>query len=132
MTPRNDDLPWGKPSMARARRTSRGILTYGRGVPYIYGRMEKTTGDLRSGTLARLSRIEGQVRGLQRMIEEERACAEVLPQLRSVINALCRVQDRILHQHLRRCVRESFEAGGDERDRKTDEIFSLLSRYREP
>jgi DNA-binding FrmR family transcriptional regulator len=94
--------------------------------------MTKTNSDPRDATLARLSRIEGQVRGLRRMIEEERACAEVLPQLRSVINALCRVQDRVLHRHLRRCVRESFDAGSDERDRKTEEIFSLLSRYREP
>jgi DNA-binding FrmR family transcriptional regulator len=94
--------------------------------------MATTNGSERDGTLARLSRIEGQVRGVQRMIEDERACAEVLLQLRSAINALCRVQDHVLHQHLRRCVRESFETGGDERDRKTDEIFSLLSRYREP
>ena len=94
--------------------------------------MAATNGEQRVGTFARLSRIEGQVRGIRRMIEEERACAEVLLQLRSAINALCRVQDHVLHQHLRRCVRESFEAGGDERDRKTDEIFSLLSRYREP
>jgi CsoR family transcriptional regulator, copper-sensing transcriptional repressor len=86
----------------------------------------------RSGHLARLSRIEGQVRGIRRMIEEERACAEVLPQLRSAINALCRVQDHVLHQHLRRCVRESFDAGSDERDRRAEEIFALLSRYREP
>ena len=88
--------------------------------------------ETRAGHLARLSRIEGQVRGVRRMVEEERACADVLPQLRSVINALCRVQDHILHQHLRRCVRESFAAGVEERDRKTEEIFMLLSRYREP
>jgi DNA-binding FrmR family transcriptional regulator len=94
--------------------------------------MATTSGERRDGTLARLSRIEGQVRGVRRMIENERACAEVLPQLRSVINALCRVQDHVLHQHLRRCVRESFESGGAERDSKTEEIFSLLSRYREP
>ena len=94
--------------------------------------MDPGVGDQRHEHLARLSRIEGQVRGVRRMIEEGRACAEVLPQLRSVINALCRVQDRVLHQHLRRCVRESFEAGADERDRKTEEIFLLLSRYREP
>lgn len=94
--------------------------------------METADGDKRAGTLARLSRIEGQVRGIQRMIEDERGCAEVLLQLRSAINALCRVQDQVLHQHLRRCVRESFDAGGDERDRKTEEIFSLLSRFREP
>jgi len=102
------------------------------GYPIFPSRMATTDVDQRSGTLARLSRIEGQVRGVRRMIEEDRLCAEILPQLRSVINALCRVQDHVLHQHLRRCVRESFEAGGDERDRKTDEIFSLLSHYREP
>jgi len=91
-----------------------------------------TNDDPRGALLARLSRIEGQVRGVRRMLEEERACAEILPQLRSVINALCRAQDHVLHQHLRRCVRESFDAGKDERERKTEEIFSLLSRYREP
>lgn len=94
--------------------------------------METTNEDPRDRTRARLNRIEGQVRGIRRMVDEERACDEVLLQLRSAINALCRVQDHVLHQHLRRCVRESFESGGEERDRKTDEIFSLLSRYREP
>jgi DNA-binding FrmR family transcriptional regulator len=89
-------------------------------------------GDQRKGHLARLGRIEGQVRGIRRMIEQERACAEVLPQLRSVINALCRVQDHVLHQHLRRCVRETFEAGSEERDRKAEEVFLLLGKYREP
>ena len=82
---------------------------------------------------ARLSRIEGQVRGISRMISEGRPCADVLPQLRSAIHALCRVQDHVLHQHLRRCVRESFGAEGvDERERKAEEIFALLGRYREP
>jgi DNA-binding FrmR family transcriptional regulator len=87
----------------------------------------------REALLARLSRIEGQVRGVRRMVEGGRPCDEVLPQLRSVIHALCRVQDLTLQQHLRRCVRESFDAGGsEERDRKAEEIFLLLSRYREP
>jgi DNA-binding FrmR family transcriptional regulator len=94
--------------------------------------MDATQESQRGDVLARLGRIEGQVRGIRRMIEDERACAEVLPQLRSVINALCRVQDHVLQQHLRRCVRESFDAGSDERERKAEEIFSLLSRYREP
>ena len=94
--------------------------------------MEDGGQDARDGQLSRLSRIEGQVRGIRRMIEEGRPCGETLAQLRSVINALCRVQDHVLHQHLRRCVRESFASGGDERESKTEEIFSLLSRYREP
>ena len=91
------------------------------------------TTEAREAHLARLSRIEGQVRGVRRMVEEDRPCAEVLPQLRSVINALCRVQDLVLHQHLRRCLRESFYAeAGEERERKAEEVFLLLSRYREP
>jgi DNA-binding FrmR family transcriptional regulator len=89
--------------------------------------------DGRAAHLARLSRIEGQVRGIRRMIEEGRACDEVLPQMRSVTRALCRVQDLVLRQHLHRCVRESLTAeSGDLRERKAEEIFVLLSRYREP
>jgi DNA-binding FrmR family transcriptional regulator len=89
--------------------------------------------EAREAMLARLSRIEGQVRGVRRMVEDGRACAEVLPQLRSVINALCRVQDLTLHQHVRRCVRESFDArASEERERKVEEVLLLLSRYREP
>ena len=111
-------------------------MTYGGGVPYIarMGAATETGADeARASLLARLSRIEGQVRGVRRMVEDGRACAEVLPQLRSVIQALCRVQDLTLNQHLRRCLRESFgaEAGG-ERERKAEEVFLLLSRYREP
>lgn len=89
--------------------------------------------DARAGHLARLSRIEGQVRGIRRMIEDGRACDEVLPQLRSVTRALCRVQDLVLRQHLQRCVRESLTGdNGELRERKAEEIFVLLSRYREP
>lgn len=91
------------------------------------------TDEARAALLARLSRIEGQVRGVRRMVEDGRACAEVLPQLRSVIQALCRVQDLTLNQHLRRCLRESFGADTDgERERKAEEVFLLVSRYREP
>lgn len=87
----------------------------------------------RESTLARLSRIEGQVRGISRMVSEGRPCVEVLPQMRSAIHALCRVQDQLLHQHLRRCVRKSFEAAGsEERERMAEEVFALLGRYREP
>jgi len=91
------------------------------------------TAQARQALRARLSRVEGQVRGIQRMLEQERSCEDVLAQLRSAINALCRVQDRVLHQHLRRCVSESFGAGErEERERKTDEVLLLLGKYREP
>ena len=109
-------------------------MTYHGGVSYIAA-VASTSGapQARDETRARLSRIEGQVRGISRMISEGRPCADVLPQLRSAIHALCRVQDQVLDQHLRRCVRESFEGGGsDERERKAAEILALLGRYREP
>jgi DNA-binding FrmR family transcriptional regulator len=89
--------------------------------------------DARAAHLARLSRIEGQVRGIRRMIEQGRACDEVLPQLRSATRALCRVQDLVLRHHLQRCVLESFASESPEqRERKAEEIFLMLSRYREP
>ena len=124
----------GRTVARRARaRQDRGPLTYHGGVSYIEGMAATDASDAREGHLARLSRIEGQVRGIRRMIEEGRACADVLPQLRSVTRALCRVQDLVLHQHLRRCVRESFAAGDAEaRERKAEEVVLLLSRYREP
>jgi DNA-binding FrmR family transcriptional regulator len=95
--------------------------------------METGAREDRGGHLARLNRIEGQVRGIRRMLEEERPCGETLAQLRSAINALCRVQDLVLQHHLKRCVDGCFEAGSaDDRERKAAEIFQLLSRYREP
>lgn len=83
--------------------------------------------------IVRLNRIEGQVRGIKRMIESGRACAEVLPQMRSAIRALCRVQDLVLRQHLLACVREGFEASSrEERERNAEELVLLLGQYREP
>ena len=104
-------------------------LTYHRGVPYIKN-MEGTT---HGSQLARLSRIEGQVRGIKRMVEEERDGGDVLLQLRSVINALGKVQENIFRRHLEGCVQGSF-AGADrnEKESKIEEILDLISRFRTP
>ena len=56
----------------------------------------------------RLRRIEGQVRGLERMVVERRLCVELLTQIAAVQSALKGVGDQILHYHVRRCVPESF------------------------
>jgi len=84
--------------------------------------------------LARLRRVEGQVRGIARMIEDGRACGDVLLQLRAAINALCRLQDRVLQGHLRECLRSGVAGrdGGDGGERVVEEIFALVSRYRNP
>lgn len=69
----------------------------------------------------RLKRIEGQVRGLQRMVEEERYCIDILTQLSAVTAALDGVGVRVLEDHVRHCVRE----GGDE---KIDELMGAVER----
>ncbi|BCS31955.1 hypothetical protein TBR22_A11590 [Luteitalea sp. TBR-22] len=82
--------------------------------------------DARARMLARLRRIEGQVRGLQRMIEEERPCAEVLTQVASAQEALRAVGREVLRQHLRRCAERSAQ-GADAR--AYDELVDLMYRH---
>lgn len=74
----------------------------------------------------RLRRIEGQVRGLQRMIQEDTYCIDVLTQVNSVTAALRAVGMGLLEDHVRHCVRESIEQGtGDE---KVDELMAAVIR----
>ena len=76
---------------------------------------------------ARLRRIEGQVRGLQRMIDEDQYCLDVLTQVSSVTAALGAVGMGLLDDHVRHCVRESIEQGtGDE---KMEELMAAVSRF---
>jgi DNA-binding FrmR family transcriptional regulator len=74
----------------------------------------------------RLRRIEGQVRGLQRMVEEDTYCIDILTQLNSVNAALKAVGMGLLDAHVRHCVRESIEQGhGDE---KVEELMAAVGR----
>jgi DNA-binding FrmR family transcriptional regulator len=79
--------------------------------------------------LNRLRRIEGQVRGVARMIEEDRYCIDVLTQLQAVRVALSRVETEMLKDHLGHCI-ESAIAGGDqaEQRQKASELIELLER----
>jgi DNA-binding FrmR family transcriptional regulator len=72
--------------------------------------------------LKRLKRIEGQVRGVQKMIEDERYCIDVLTQISATTAALDGVALGVLEDHVRYCVRE----GGDE---KVDELMAALQRF---
>lgn len=81
--------------------------------------------------IRRLRRVEGQVRGLQKMVEERRYCVDILTQIEAATAALARVQDRILESHLNHCVAEALEGedpGG--RREKVDEVVTLLKKYR--
>ena len=81
--------------------------------------------------ITRLRRIEGQVRGIQRMIREDRYCIDILTQTRSIQRALQRVSDSILERHLRHCVAEALR-GGDEitRDAMLREVITVIERAR--
>jgi CsoR family transcriptional regulator, copper-sensing transcriptional repressor len=85
--------------------------------------------EIKRSVLTRLRRIEGQIRGLQRMVEEERYCADVLTQVSSVQEALRGVGRAMLHNHLRHCATETIRSGDDARaEAMYDEIMELVYR----
>ncbi|MCR4438310.1 MAG: metal-sensitive transcriptional regulator [bacterium] len=81
--------------------------------------------------LGRLRKIQGQIRGVIKMIEDRRYCIDILTQIAAVQGALQRVQESILERHLRSCVSETVAAGSDaERATKVNEIIELLRKTR--
>jgi len=83
-----------------------------------------------TGQLQRLKRIEGQVRGLVRMVEEERYCVDILTQLRAVRAALRRVEESVLRDHVEHCVAEALKSGSAVRQKqKVDELVGVLGRF---
>lgn len=82
----------------------------------------------RDDYLKRLARIEGQVRGLARMIEEDRYCIDVLTQISSATSALRGVGLGLLDQHLRTCVRDATTADADQGDAKIAEAVNTIER----
>jgi DNA-binding FrmR family transcriptional regulator len=80
--------------------------------------------------LNRLRRIEGQVRGLQRMVEEDAYCIEILTQVAAVRTALEQVALRVLDAHVRGCVAEAVSSdGGEAGDEKLDELMAAVERF---
>lgn len=83
--------------------------------------------DLKRLIGSRLRRIEGQVRGLQKMIEDERYCADVLMQLSSVQEALRGAGRALLHNHLKHCATEAIRSGDpDKAEAMYDELLELM------
>ena len=76
----------------------------------------------------RLRRIEGQVRGLQRMVEEDSYCVDVLTQISAVTKALQAVALELLDDHLSHCVADAVAAGGDDADAKLTEASEAIAR----
>ena len=86
---------------------------------------------VKPGLENRLKRIEGQVRGVQKMVDEGRYCVDILTQIDAITSALARVQDQVLEAHLNHCVTAALEGSDDvERREKVDEVVDLLKKFR--
>ena len=83
----------------------------------------------KNSCLKRLSRIEGQVRGLMRMVEEDQYCIDIVTQIAAARAALRRVEEEVLHDHIAHCVEHAIVSGNaaDQR-RKIKELMDVLSR----
>ena len=85
--------------------------------------------DVRSRNLTRLRRIEGQVRGLQKMVEEDRYCADILVQISSVQEALRAVARELMRNHLKHCATRAIRKDGAEAEAMFDELIALMHRH---
>ena len=86
--------------------------------------------DTRVKALGRLRRIEGQVQGIQRMVEEDKYCVDILLQLAAVQGAVEQAQKLLLGQHIESCVAEAIRSGSTrERQKKVGELLEVFSRF---
>ncbi len=80
-----------------------------------------------------LRKIEGQVRGIQKMIEDKRYCVDIITQIHSVLGALSKVESEIFRKHTEGCVVDALRGKSEsEKQRKIDEVVELLARFRKP
>jgi CsoR family transcriptional regulator, copper-sensing transcriptional repressor len=83
----------------------------------------------KQAVLRRLSRVEGQVRGVRRMVEDEAYCIDVLTQIAAVDKALDGVALMLLADHTNHCVRDALARGGDDGDEKVGELLAAVERF---
>ncbi len=88
----------------------------------------KVDPDAKERNVKRLRRIEGQIRGLQRMVEEDRYCADIITQISSAQEALRGVTRELMRNHLRHCAATAIRSGGEEADKMYDELLDLMHR----
>lgn len=82
--------------------------------------------DIKTSNLKRLRRVEGQVRGLQKMIEEDRYCADILTQISSVQEALRAVGRELMRNHLKHCASTAIRSGDVEAEAMYDELVDMI------
>jgi CsoR family transcriptional regulator, copper-sensing transcriptional repressor len=84
--------------------------------------------DQKEAHLKRLRRIEGQVRGIERMVEDDRYCIDILTQVSAATSALQSAALALLEEHLEHCVADAVRAGGAEADAKVAEASAAIAR----
>ncbi|CAN5808519.1 MAG: metal-sensitive transcriptional regulator [Gemmatimonadetes bacterium] len=102
------------------------------GKPCAHGRGGQAVGvdpDIRERNLKRLRRIEGQVRGIQRMVEEDRYCADILTQISSVQQALRSVGRELVRNHLKHCATAAIRSGDEAAEEMYDEVVDMMFRH---
>ena len=85
--------------------------------------------DIKASNVKRLRRIEGQVRGLQKMVDDDRYCADILTQISSVHEALRSVGRELMRNHLKHCASSAIAAGADKADAMYDELLELMYKH---
>ena len=85
--------------------------------------------DIKERNLKRLRRIEGQIRGLQKMVEEDRYCADVLTQISSAHEALRSVARELMRNHLKHCASAAIRKGDESADAMYDELVEMMYKH---
>lgn len=81
--------------------------------------------------MTRLRRIEGQIRGIHKMLEDDRYCIDILTQTSAVIAALHGVEDLVMENHLNMCVADAMKSNDPEQKReKVDEVMQVITKFR--
>jgi DNA-binding FrmR family transcriptional regulator len=84
---------------------------------------------IKASNIRRLRRIEGQIRGLQKMVDEDRYCADIVTQIASVQEALRGVARQVMRNHLKHCATTALKEGPDEAEAMYDELLELVYRH---
>ena len=85
--------------------------------------------EIKARNVRRLRRIEGQVRGLQKMVDDDRYCADIMTQISSVHEALRSVGRELMRNHLKHCASSAIAAGADKADAMYDELLDLMYKH---
>jgi len=85
--------------------------------------------EIKAATLRRLARIAGQIRGLEKMVEQERYCADILLQISSVQEALRGASRHLMRNHLKHCATDAIKKGPESAEAMYDELLDLVYRH---